>query len=258
MKIKVRKFFRTLKIGKGLKLFVIGILAFGIVGGAFLSFRKAEPTNGNVKENKKVAVLTFDDGPSKSTEKILDILDEHDIKACFFVIGAGKEKGQEIIKEIHSRGHLVCPHSFSHKYEEIYSSSEAYMKDFEEICDYIEEATGELPKIFRFPGGSKNSLGVKNGVMNEIKKKTKEKGFSYLDWNVVSGDDTPTVYPPERLLENIKKDLKKAKSPAVILFHDTYHNKTTPEATELCIKHLEELGYTFKRADEIDLEVKFK
>lgn len=256
--MKKRFFFKAFRVKKEFKIFSAVILAISAVCLSFGAITNARETSANVSECKKTVCLTFDDGPSKRTMEILDILDKHDIKACFFVIGASQEKGQEIIKEIKSRGHLVAAHSFSHKYEEIYSSVDAYMKDFDNICCYIEEATGEMPTLFRFPGGSKNSLGMKNGIMDEIKKRTCEKGFDFLDWNIVSGDDTATVYPPETLLENIKRDAKKAKDPLVILFHDTYHNKTTPQAVELCIEYFKNNNYEFKRANEIEKMVQFK
>ena len=249
---KTKRSFRVITLKKFYKI-GLGALALLVISGAGYSMTKAKniPSLETALQGfrEKTVYLTFDDGPSSRTYEILDILDKHDIKACFFVIGAGDEKGKEIIREAHQRGHTVAPHSFSHNYREIYKSVGAFEKDFDKICKYIEEATGEVPKLLRFPGGSKNQIAVRNGTMDKIIKLTEEKGFKHIDWNVVSGDDTATVFAPEVLLENVKNGSKGVKNP-VILFHDTYHNKTTPEAVEMVINYFEEMGYSFKRLEE--------
>lgn len=62
----------------------------------------------------KVA-LTFDDGPNPFwTRKVLDVLDEHNVRANFFVLGKWAEKYREIVKETSKREHLVGNHSYSH------------------------------------------------------------------------------------------------------------------------------------------------
>lgn len=192
----------------------------------------------------KTVYLTFDDGPSKKTLELLDILEKYDVKATFFVIGKEDEKCKKIVKTLYDKGHTVAPHTYCHVYSEIYCSVNNYLSDFEKIYNYVYDITGEKPTIFRFPGGSRNSVAVHNGIMNKIVDEMDERGLVFHDWNIVSGDDTPTVYPAQTLFNNVLKGAKKTNSP-VILFHDTDYNKTTPEAVELVIKHFKEQGYSF-------------
>ena len=100
----------------------------------------AEPEEPLIQEidealpGKKV-YLTFDDGPSPNTEKILDILDEYDVKATFFVTGYQAEKHPEWYKEIVDRGHTIGMHSYSHVYSDIYSSTDAIFADIDKLHD---------------------------------------------------------------------------------------------------------------------------
>ena len=63
--------------------------------------------------------LTFDDGPSENTSKILDILKEKDVKATFFVTGNEDESAKELYQRIVAEGHTLGMHSYSHKYSVI-------------------------------------------------------------------------------------------------------------------------------------------
>ena len=83
----------------------------------------------NSKTGIRKIFLTFDDGPSANTDKILDILDAYGVKATFFVVGKEgyTQQYQRIVKE----GHTLAMHSFSHKYQEIYESEEAYIEDLD-------------------------------------------------------------------------------------------------------------------------------
>lgn len=97
-----------------------------------------------------ICYLTFDDGPStENTEKILDILKKYNIKATFFVIYKDTEKEKAMYKRIVEEGHTIGVHTASHDYEKIYSSVDAYMKDFNKIASHIEEITGEKPNVIK-------------------------------------------------------------------------------------------------------------
>ena len=76
------------------------------------------------KDGKKVAYITFDDGPStENTKNILDILDEYDIKATFFVTGSAVESNEQtkkLLKQEASRGHAIGNHTYSHDYKRLY------------------------------------------------------------------------------------------------------------------------------------------
>ena len=109
--------------------------------------------------------LTFDDGPSSNTDKILDILNEYGVKATFFV--CGNERYMEEYQRIADEGHTLGMHSYSHKFREIYQSTEAFVDDMNRLHDYLYEVTGVDSKIIRFPGGSSNTI-CENDVMQEL------------------------------------------------------------------------------------------
>ncbi len=109
------------------------------------------------KSETKRAFLTFDDGPSKNTKEILDILKENDIKATFFVLGCQVEVFPETTKRIYDEGHYIANHGYSHIYSSIYQSPEQVLVEFNQ-CNQIVANAIEIPEynshLFRFPGGS--------------------------------------------------------------------------------------------------------
>lgn len=189
-------------------------------------------------EHPKV-YLTFDDGPSENTAKILDILKERNIKATFFVIGQEDEESKALYRRIVDEGHTLGMHSFSHKYDVIYQSLDSFKEDMEHLQSYLEEVTGVTPAIMRFPGGSSNK--VSNVDIEELIRYVKEQGLTYYDWNVVSGDATSQVYTPDELVANVMDDVVKYDT-SVVLMHDSSAKATTVDALRPMIDQLQELG----------------
>lgn len=191
----------------------------------------------------KIAYLTFDDGPSNNTGKILDILDQYGVKATFFVIS--KKNMDNEYKMIVDRGHTIALHAHTHTYSKIYKSEEAYFADLKKIDDKVYNITGVRSKIIRFPGGSSNTVHRKycKGIMNKLKVSVREKGYIYHDWNVDSQDATGSNVPVEKLVNNIKK-YSKNQDIIDILMHDTGSSKqTTVEALPQIIEYLQAEGY---------------
>ena len=116
--------------------------------------------------SQKMVYLTFDDGPTKRTLEILDILEQYNIKATFFVIYRGDQASRDILKAVADAGHTIGIHSGTHDYKKIYQSTEAFIEDFYTTYALVEEVTGIKADIFRFPGGSINSYN--QGVYQEI------------------------------------------------------------------------------------------
>lgn len=108
------------------------------------------------KQDKKVAYLTFDDGPSLVTESILDILKQEKVKATFFVLGSNIDYRKEMVKRMYDEGHYVANHGYSHVYSKIYSSTEAVLEEYNQTNEKIRNAIGNPEynsHLFRFPGG---------------------------------------------------------------------------------------------------------
>lgn len=179
--------------------------------------------------------LTFDDGPSTNTEKILDILDSYDVKATFFVVGKESDTAKEALMQIVERGHTLGMHSYSHKYSEIYSSEEAFAEDFVKLRSYLEEVTGVTSDIYRFPGGSSNSVSKLD--MHMLIDFLDEENVRFYDWNVSSGDASKTQLSVEQLVKNATKGIGQ-RSVSVILMHDAVDKATTVEALPIIIEKI--------------------
>lgn len=185
--------------------------------------------------------LTFDDGPSTNTEKILDILDEYDVKATFFVVGKDSKTAKEALKQIVDRGHTLGMHSYSHKYSDIYSSEENFAADFEKIRNYLEEVTGVTSIVYRFPGGSSNKVSKLD--MHVFIDYLDTEGVRFFDWNISSGDASKTQLTVDQIVENATKGIEK-KGTSVILMHDAVSKATTLEALPLIIEKILEMDDT--------------
>lgn len=195
----------------------------------------------SVKEpTDHVIYLTFDDGPGQYTQQLLDVLAKHNVKATFFVTSAGDSS---LIKKEAEAGHSIAVHTYSHEYSQIYKSEEAYMADFEKMENIIEQQTGKRTKLFRFPGGSSNTVS-KNycpGIMTALTQHMTDKGYVYFDWNVVSGDAGETT-DTEQVYQNIIAGIQK--NPAsVVLQHDI--KGFSVAAVERVIEWGKENGYVF-------------
>lgn len=154
------------------------------------------------EDGEKVVYLTFDDGPSVVTGEILDVLKEKGVPATFFVIGATTERGKVLYQRILDEGHALGIHSYSHRYQEIYESADAYLADFDRLANHLESIVGVKPNIFRFPGGSKNNFAAPE-VLEEIKKEMEKRGCVWFDWNALAKDDKSQATPAQEMFDNV-------------------------------------------------------
>lgn len=196
--------------------------------------------------DQKICYLTFDDGPdAQVTTEILDILKEYDVKATFFVAYRDGNEEKELYKRIAEDGHTIGAHTASHNYTKIYSSVDAYLKDFNRISNHIEKYAGIKPEIFRFPGGSINSYNASN--YHELIAEMVRRGYTYYDWNVSSGDASMPYVPAEEITQNVLNSNNKQK---IVLMHDGRGHSTTAEALPDIIRGLWEQGYEFRALDK--------
>ncbi len=177
----------------------------------------ARPVPGTAYPEGKVIYLTFDDGPSAYTEKLLDILAKYDVKATFFVTD---QKYYDTMKRIVDEGHAIGIHSVTHSYKEIYSSVDAYFQDLYAMQEIIYEETGYKTNLLRFPGGSSNTVSRNycRGIMSKLTEAVRYAGFQYFDWNVTSGD-AGEVNTTDEVVENVCAGVSGLKY-AVVLQHD--------------------------------------
>lgn len=189
---------------------------------------------------QKVVYLTFDDGPTdRVTPKILDVLDEENVKATFFVIGKNAERRTYLIEREFKSGHTVAVHSYSHRYDEIYRDEKALLKDIEDCNRVINSVTGEYSTVYRFPGGSfKTTPELVNCVVAN--------GYRYVDWNAGFCDaEIPDATADQ--LYNAAVATAEGINHVVMLAHDSTDKVNTPVALRKVIRYFKNKGYSFDK-----------
>lgn len=232
--------------------------AFFILVSFLTSFLNIQITYSELHVPKKIALLTFDDGPSKTTFEVINQLKELNVPGTFFVIGESCELYKEEFKALISSGHDICVHTYDHDYK-MYDSIDNYMKDYNKCKSVIESVTNkEVNNFVRFPGGSSNRL-VNKSSLKSIRNYIVDNGLNYVDWNISTEDSLGTVLSIGEVTRNVKKSYKN-QDVIVILMHDGYKNMTTAKALPGIVDFLKNEGYIFRNLstlapDELQLLV---
>ncbi len=190
--------------------------------------------------NGKILYLTFDDGPGPYTQKILNTLAKYNVKATFFVTNQSPGYAK-LIKSEYQAGHTVAVHTYTHNYN-IYRSVDAYVNDFNKMNAVIEKQTGSKSRLFRFPGGSSNTVSrsYAKGVVKKIANYMTNAGYKYFDWDVSSGDAAGANR--SKIYSNVVNGAKSCKT-CIILMHDIKSN--TANELDNILKTLTNKGYRF-------------
>lgn len=179
------------------------------------------------KDGRKIVYLTFDDGPSKLTPQVMDILDEYNVKATFFVVGmytSDDEFARNSYVDAIKRGHTLGIHSFSHNRGVIYSSLYEFSKDCDKMYSYVYNLIGYKPFLWRFPGGSK-TMYADERLQTEYIPYINQKGLEYYDWNVSSGDGSSDTKRDD-IYRNVITGVSN-KDVSVVLMHDAFGREET-------------------------------
>ena len=235
-------------MGDFMKLSKIIIISFILVLSLFVtnlnlltnSFLESNTTaSSNNIEVDKIIYLTFDDGPSESTSKILNILDKYEIPATFFVVGPSYKLKNDLLKEIVNHGHQIAIHSYTHEFHEIYHDKDSFLNDFFECESWIKKQTGLTTNLYRFPGGSSNTIMDKNTI-KEIIIELDSKGYKHVDWNIDSLDSKYSKNKDEIIkntINSIKENEKNNRYIQTILLHDNKKKEATIEALPHIIEY---------------------
>lgn len=194
-----------------------------------------------VTQQMREVYLTFDDGPSSNTARILDILKEYDVKATFFVTGKEEPEYQVLYKRIVEEGHTLAMHSYSHRYQDLYQSLESFSDDLNKLQEFLYETTGVWCRYYRFPGGSSNE--VSKIDMHELIEYLDQQDIEYFDWNVSSGDATNGYISADNIVQNCVGKLESLSRP-IILMHDAANKNTTVEALPKLIESIQSMENT--------------
>ena len=200
------------------------------------------PTGGTtIIPNGKTIYLTFDDGPSSHTSRLLDVLAKYGVKATFFVVN---KSDMSMVTRAANEGHSIAIHAYRHNYNEIYASDEAFFNDFYAMQDVIYQHTGQRTVLCRFPGGSSNTVSsaYNKGIMTRLAKELEARGFQYFDWNVDS-KDAGGAKTSEEVFKNVTEGVAKRNN-SVVLQHDT--QSFSVDAVEAIIAWGLCNGYTFQ------------
>ena len=205
------------------------------------------------EDGKKIAYLTFDDGPSTEvTQQILETLKVNNVKATFFILGSNVEKSdiqKELLKEMVMEGHAIGNHGYCHDYSVLYPGRVAnptvLVNDMKKSENVMKSVLGDnfTTKVIRLPGGH---MSWNTKALDPVLKKN---GYSYIDWNVLNGDAESNDRTVEQLVNRFKgtlSDLAGNDDVLVILMHDTNAKKTTAQSLQQIIDYLKSLGYEFR------------
>ncbi len=200
----------------------------------------------NGQTDKKIAYLTFDDGPYRMSYKFLDILDEYDVPATFFYLKKCEEEGfrdewiyDEVYKRVIGSGHTLGNHTASHQLGQggIYSSVERFISEIEDNRKFIEDRYGYTTEVMRFPGGSPTAGSRYEPIVEELRKIH----YAWVDWNSATGDGG-RVLSPQEFRDNVLDNTNGIKL-LVVLMHD-YSDNTLIALPEI-IEGLADQGYYF-------------
>lgn len=193
------------------------------------------------KENEKVIYLTFDDGPSEHTERLLELLKKYKIRATFFCVANFAEKRQKIIEKMQEDGHVIALHSLKHKNAMLQGVYET-KKDLEQSLKIMKKL-GVNIKYYRPPWGDSNLY-----LLNKLKKEN----LQLILWNIMAEDWEANT--TEEIIAN--KLLDRVNNGDIICLHDGRGKNNAPiktiQALEKVIPIFLEKGYTFKTIDEYE------
>ena len=210
----------------------------------FSSIKQLEDDILAGKSERKIAYITFDDGPYYNTYRVLDILREKNVKATFFTISMNGEycydnKSENcfnMYREYLKDGHTIANHTYTHAIRGgLYNSVDSFMNAIERQEEHIKNQTGGyVTNITRFPGGSSQAKELKEPIMQKLR----ERGYGWVDWTANDGDGK-ALYSHDQAWGNIYSTVNDKIE--VILFHD--YNRITTEILPNVIDYLRDNGY---------------
>ena len=189
---------------------------------------------------KKVLYLTFDAGYENGcTEKILDTLQKHNVKAAFFLVGNYMERNADLVRRMVAEGHIVGNHTMHHYDMSKLEEASAFEKELTDLEVLFRETTGkELPKYYRPPQGTYSQKNLQ--LAKNMGYKTVFWSLAYVDWN---NDAQPTAQ------QAFDKLLPRTHNGAVVLLHST--SQTNAAILDELLTRWENEGYVFKTIDTL-------
>lgn len=187
-----------------------------------------------IDPNKPMLALTFDDGPSDQTDRILKVLMQYDARATFFVIGNKLEEYAGVLKRTAASGNEIACHTWSHP-NLVKCSAAKIRSQITRTNELIKEITGVEVTCMRPPYGNQN-VNVRNVC--------KDLNLTIVRWKIDTED-----WKTRNAQKTYKAIIKGAGNGEIILCHDLY--ATTATAAEMAIPELIEMGYQLVTVSEL-------
>ncbi|AYE33263.1 polysaccharide deacetylase family protein [Clostridium septicum] len=209
---------------------------------------------GTYAGSKKYVFLTFDDGPSPNTEKVLDILKENNVKGTFFVLGSMIEastEAQKTLKRIIKEGNALANHTYTHNLSTLYPRNTIdinyFMEEVNNTNKLMKKILGENfnTKVLRMPGGYMSRKYYNDPSLPAFDDKLNSEGIVSIDWNTLNGDAEGVEYTVEEMVNKVKEGAKEVNQ-SIVLMHDTYGKEKTVEALPEIINYFKSQGYEFR------------
>ncbi|WP_373899055.1 polysaccharide deacetylase family sporulation protein PdaB [Haloimpatiens sp. FM7315] len=232
--IKYRRFNNTIELMCILIVLLLVFFSFPETRSTFNVGERKLPIYNVDTKDKKIAI-TFDCGwDEDKTKEILEVLDKHNVKATFFLVGAWIDDFEKDTKLIYEKGHEIGNHSNMHP-NMSRVSKERIIKEIEITDGKIMKITGALPKLFRCPSGDYNDLVVQ--VVEDSNHYCIQWDVDSIDWK---GEGEEIEY---------NRVIKKTKPGSIILFHT--NGKYTPKNLSKIIKKFQDEGYKFVKVSDL-------
>ncbi|MBP3929978.1 MAG: polysaccharide deacetylase family protein [Peptostreptococcaceae bacterium] len=192
----------------------------------------------NIETIDKVVYLTFDDGPTKETSKIIDLLEELNVKATFFLIGNAIEKNMEDAKLIVENGHDVGNHTYLHN--RMVFKSPSFVKSEIDKTNNLIKSLGYKKEIYFRPPYAKKLFTLPM-YLNKINQKT-------IMWNIEPESYEESSVSSESIANHVKENVKNG---SIILLHPMNDSTDkTLKSIRLIVEQLKSEGYSFKLLSE--------
>ncbi|MER2000667.1 MAG: polysaccharide deacetylase family protein [Lysinibacillus sp.] len=191
-----------------------------------------------IKTKEKVVALTFDDGPHPEyTVQILDLLEQHDAKGTFFIVGEHAENHSQIVYRMYEEGHEIANHTYTHPFTK---SVPKIMQEIKQTDYTLFSITGYSPKLFR---------PVEGNYTDPLVEAVSKEGYKIVMWSW--HQDTEDWKDPG-VNTIVNKVINGIEEGNIVLFHDGGGNREqTVKAIEIILPKLKEQGYKFITVSEM-------
>jgi len=196
-------------------------------------------TSARLPHNARIIALTFDDGPGRHTDRLLDALYERNVSATFFVLGSRVERYPDTARRIVAEGHEIGNHSFGHP-SLIRLSADSIRSELVWTSNTIYQTTGVRPSVMRPPYGAHNQ---------RVRDVAAELGYPVIMWSVDTRDwERRNV---NAIMSHIVRPdgTLRVRHGHNILMHDIH--STTVDAAIIMVDLLLSHGFTFVTVSEL-------